>query len=55
MESFGIEEARNQLGDLIDRVRVKGEHITLTRYGKAVAVLVPVEWHPATATTGKEA
>jgi prevent-host-death family protein len=49
MESFGIEEARNQLGDLIDRVRIGGEHITLTRYGKAVAVLVPVEWHPATA------
>jgi len=51
VESYGIEEARNQLGDLIDRVRVKGEHITLTRYGKAAAILVPVEWHPATATS----
>jgi prevent-host-death family protein len=50
MESYGIEEARNQLGDLIDRVRVKGEHIVITRYGKRAAVIVPAEWHPATMT-----
>jgi prevent-host-death family protein len=49
MDSYGIEEARNQLGDLVDRVRLSGEHIILTRYGKQAVVLVPVEWHPATA------
>jgi prevent-host-death family protein len=45
MESYGIEEARNQLGDLVERVRLGGEHITLTRYGKDAVVLVPVGWH----------
>jgi prevent-host-death family protein len=45
MESYGIEEARNQLGDLVERVRLGGEHIALTRYGKQAVVLVPVEWH----------
>jgi prevent-host-death family protein len=45
MESYGIEEARNRLGDLVERVRLNGEHIVLSRYGKAAVVLVPVEWH----------
>jgi prevent-host-death family protein len=45
MESYGIEEARNQLGDLAERVRLGGEHIALTRYGKPALVLVPVAWH----------
>lgn len=45
MESYGIEEARNQLGDLVERARLNGEHIGITRYGKPSVVLVPVEWH----------
>jgi prevent-host-death family protein len=45
MDSYGIEEARNQLGDLVDRVRLSGEHIVLTRYGKQAVILVPVGWH----------
>lgn len=45
MESYGIEEARNQLGDLIDRVRLGGEHIVLTRYGKQAVVIVPADWY----------
>lgn len=45
MESYGIEEARNQLGDLVERVRVGGEHIGITRYGKSAVVLVPVKWY----------
>lgn len=32
------------LGDLVERVRVGGEHFVITRYGKSAAVLVPVEW-----------
>jgi prevent-host-death family protein len=44
MDSYGIEEARNILGDLIDRVRLGGEHIALTRYGKPAVVLVSQEW-----------
>ena len=45
MDSYGIEEARNQLGDLVERVRVGGEHIGITRYGKPAVVLTPVEWY----------
>ncbi len=45
MESYGIEEARNQLGDLIERVRVAGEHIAISRYGKPSAVIVPADWY----------
>ena len=45
MESYGIEEARHQLGELAERVRLNGEHIALTRYGKTAVVLVPVDWH----------
>lgn len=55
MESYGIEEARNQLGDLVERVRISGEHITLTRYGKPAVILVPVGWcEEMQAKAGKE-
>ena len=45
MESYGIEEARRQLGEIIERVRLNDEHVTVSRYGKPVAVVVPVEWY----------
>jgi prevent-host-death family protein len=45
MDTYGIEEARNQLGDFIERIRLNDEHIALSRYGKPVAVLVPQEWY----------
>lgn len=45
MESYGIEEARNKLGPLVERIRNSGEHIALTWYGKPTAILVPVGWH----------
>ena len=45
MDTYGIEEARNQLGDFIERIRLNDEHIALSRYGKPVAVLVPLEWY----------
>jgi prevent-host-death family protein len=44
MEAHGIEETRGILGDLVERVRVGGEHFVITRYGKPAAVIVPVEW-----------
>ena len=40
MSEIGIFEAKNKLSALIDRVE-KGEEITITRRGKAVARLVP--------------
>ena len=55
MESYGIEEARNQLGDLVERVRISGEHIALTRYGKAAVVLVPAVWREEMQDLCKEA
>ena len=40
MTSVGAYEAKTHLAALLDRVE-KGEHITITRHGRAVAVLVP--------------
>lgn len=40
MKSIGIKEARQNLRELIVQVE-HGEHITITRQGKAVAQLAP--------------
>ena len=40
MREIGAFEAKNTLGSLLDRVE-RGEEIVITRYGKAVARLVP--------------
>ncbi|CAN5457643.1 type II toxin-antitoxin system prevent-host-death family antitoxin [soil metagenome] len=40
MTSVGVFEAKTHLSDLIDRAE-RGEEITITRRGKAVAKLVP--------------
>jgi prevent-host-death family protein len=40
MIRIGAFEAKNTLGTLLDRVE-RGEEITITRYGKPVARLVP--------------
>lgn len=41
MATVTVRELRNQGGDVLDRV-VAGEHLTVTRGGKPVAVLVPI-------------
>jgi prevent-host-death family protein len=41
---IGAFEAKNTLGSLLDRVE-GGEEIVITRHGKAVARLVPNDWH----------
>ena len=41
MRSVGAFEAKNRLGQLLDRVE-RGEEVTITRHGKEVARLVPV-------------
>jgi prevent-host-death family protein len=38
----GVEEARNQLPDLLDAAE-KGQSTVITRHGRPVAALVPVE------------
>ncbi|WZH37339.1 MAG: type II toxin-antitoxin system Phd/YefM family antitoxin [Microbacterium enclense] len=51
-----VSEARGQLSELVNRVRFGGESIVLTRHGKGVAALVPIEQLPAdlTASTDPE-
>jgi prevent-host-death family protein len=38
-----LAEARASLGDLADEVRKRGQRVKLTRYGRTVIYLVPVE------------
>ena len=45
MVEAGIEEARKDLGGIIDRARFKGEATMITRKGKPAAVVVPVDWY----------
>jgi len=40
MDEIGAFEAKNKLGQLLDRVE-RGEEIVITRHGKAVARLAP--------------
>jgi len=42
--TVGAYEAKTKLAELLDRVEA-GEHITITRHGKAVAQLVPARRH----------
>lgn len=39
------EEIRRRLRPLLNAVEVAGEHVTILRYDKPAAVLVPVDWY----------
>lgn len=39
------DEARRNFRELLDEVEHRGMHITIARYDKAAAVLVPVDWY----------
>ena len=41
MDAYPLVEARNQLGQLVGRVRRGQEHILITEYGKPAAALIP--------------
>jgi prevent-host-death family protein len=47
MKRKGAEEARKQLPELLDAAE-KGEATVITRHGKPVAALVPIEAYQAT-------
>jgi prevent-host-death family protein len=49
MRSKGAEEARNQLPDLLDAAE-EGQSTIITRHGRPVAALVPVEALTGTAS-----
>lgn len=56
METMGVEEARHRLGDLVDAARLADDATVITRYGKPVAAVVPMEWYEqAKAARGKTA
>ena len=42
---MGLEQARNTLGQIVDRARFTGEPTHLTRQGKPAAVIVSAEWY----------
>ncbi len=42
MAEIGVTEARDQLGELVNRAAYSDERIVLTRHGRAVAALVPI-------------
>jgi prevent-host-death family protein len=50
MTEVTIRELRNQGGEVVDRV-TRGEQITITRAGKPVAEMRPVDRPPLTAET----
>jgi prevent-host-death family protein len=54
-EYVTIEQARPKLGEYIDRARLAGEHIFVTRNGKVAAVIVPADWHEAAKRQIREA
>lgn len=39
---IGVTDARDQLGELVNRAAYSDERIVLTRHGRAVAALVPI-------------
>ena len=45
MTTVGLAEAKSKLSELVDQVE-RGEEVVISRYGKAVAKLVPVEAPP---------
>jgi prevent-host-death family protein len=42
---FSADEVRRHFARLLSAVEHRGEHVTITRYGKPAAVIVPAEWH----------
>lgn len=47
MDEIGIEKARNQLGEIIDRARLAEKPTRITRQGKPAAVVVSARWYDA--------
>jgi len=44
-EEISANEARRNFGDILGAVEHGEAHVTVTKYGKPVAVVVPAEWH----------
>lgn len=44
-EILGVQETRDRLRTRVDAVLEEGTHTVVTRHGKPVAVLVPMDWY----------
>jgi prevent-host-death family protein len=44
-EQIGSDEARRDFRELLNAVEHNGEHVTVTRYNKPAAVVVPAAWY----------
>lgn len=42
---FSADEVRRHFARLLGTVEHAGAHVTVTRYGKPLAVVVPVQWY----------
>lgn len=42
-ETYPLVQARNELGQLVSRVRHGREHFVISEYGKAAAALIPID------------
>ena len=45
MVQLNSSELREHSREILDAVEHKGQHVTVLRYGKPGAVVVPVEWY----------
>lgn len=45
----GTRELKTRLSEYVAEVQYRGQHVQVTRNGRPVAVLVPVEWYEAKA------
>ena len=41
--TVSISDAKSHLSELVGRMMYAGDHITIERHGKAVAVMIPIE------------
>lgn len=54
MEEIGLEDARRQIGELVDLARLAGQHTVITRHGKSAAVIVGSVWYDAVVSLIKD-
>ena len=55
MSTINIHEAKTRLSKLLARVEERGEEITIARYGKPIARLVPLDVAPGPRRPGSAA
>lgn len=47
MDSETVSRAREDFAAFIERVRITGEPVAVTRHGRPMVVVVPPEWYEA--------